>query len=716
MGFFSKPPAERLGPAILDRLPLGISVYRLEDPDDPSSLRLVYSNPASGTITGLDAANETGRRLVDIVPGVTETGLLEAYADVVRTGVSRDLGTIEYGDDQIETASYAVQAFALGESEMAIVFEDVSDRSEVEALRDAQDGIEHERARFEALFNAISDIILVYPVGPDGPEPLIAFNQTAVARYGYSPEELRAMTVHDLLDPTRVDVGGALSELRRTRRATFDSMHLSKNGDRLPMSTSAQLIEYDGRLCVVALCRDDADRREFRRQLARSNNELERAVEERTRQLADFSEDLKILHGITTAQHASSEARLEAYLQAGREMFDLPVGILSATPEDPETGERLYRLDAVLSPDPSLKPGLTVPLSEAFCDAVIRTGKTVAYADALEDAPDHPACVGRGLRAFIGTPILIDDEIVGTLNFVSPEPRIGGFSPSERDLIELMAQAISRRMMAEKSAQERDITQGRYRTIVDTVDAGVLVIDPELTVLASNPAARDALGIRKDIGHLTLADRWPVVDADGNPVVNEDLPELESLRTGRPVRGTLQGVVSPDGTTRWYRVNATPIDQDKDGRPEAVVMSLHEVTDLREAVSKAETARGLLRSVLAASPDGVMAFLAVRDEDQTIVDFEWLVMNPRAGEIVGRVPTELVGQRLLEVFPGNREAGLFDAYVDVVESGQVFRTVIAYPHDGLETSFRITAVPLNSLDGFTVTFAEIVEADLVDPA
>ena len=78
-----------------------------------------------------------------------------------------------------------------------------------------------------------------------------------------------------------------------------------------------------------------------------------------------------------------------------------------------------------------MRAGLTIPLSEAFCDAVYESGETVVYGDAEEEAPTHPACAQRGLRAFIGTPIRVDGEFYGTLNFVSPSPRPDGFKTTE---------------------------------------------------------------------------------------------------------------------------------------------------------------------------------------------------------------------------------------------------------------------------------------------
>ena len=693
---------------LLDLLPVGVAVYELDDPEDPATLRVRYANPASASAAGVDLRRHMGRRLAEVAPAAVEADLLRAYADVLRSGEPRDLGA--EGDPTGSGA--AVRAIPLDDGALAVVAESASEGAQ--ALQNAQDDLVREEDRSRTLLNAIGDVVLVYPIGPDGPGTFAVFNEAAVNRYGYSPDELRSMTVRQILDPRGVDADAALAELRRSRRATFDSVHRTKSGDRLYMSTHARLAELDGQLCVVALCRDDADRRQFRRQIARTNRQLEASVAQRTRQLEAFSEDLKILHAITTAEHPSPADRFEAYLRAGCDMFDLPVGILSETPVDESTGERQYRLEAVVSPDPELYSGLTVPLREAFCDAVVAEGHTVTYADAEEEAPDHPACLGRGLRAFIGTPVSVGGELFGTLNFVSPEPRAGGFSDVERDLIEVMAQAVGRRLEADQAEAAEAETRERYRAIVETVDAGVVVVNRDLEVVMSNPSAREFLGLDVDHGHREtddLPDRWPVVDDEGAPLAPDALPEREVLRTGEPVRGKVQGIAPPGQPIRWYRVNATPLDHDRDGTPEAVVVSFHDVSDLQGAARFAGKARGLLRAILTASSDGVMAFRSVRDADGAIVDFEWRLVTPLAAELVGRGPSDLVGRRLLEVFPGNREAGLFDAYAEVVRTGRPYETLIEYPHDGLATSFRVRAARVSDDDGFVVTFSEAVDAE-----
>jgi PAS domain S-box-containing protein len=105
------------------------------------------------------------------------------------------------------------------------------------------------------------------------------------------------------------------------------------------------------------------------------------------------------------------------------------------------------------------------------------------------------------------------------------------------------------------------------------------------------------------------------------------------------------------------------------------------------------------------SPDGMMIFRAVRDAAGRIDDFEWRYSNSSASNMVGRRAEDLLGKRLLVEMPGNRDAGLFDIYVRVVELGEPHSHEFPYRHEGLDSWFRATAIKQG--DGFYVAFTDL---------
>lgn len=112
-----------------------------------------------------------------------------------------------------------------------------------------------------------------------------------------------------------------------------------------------------------------------------------------------------------------------------------------------------------------------------------------------------------------------------------------------------------------------------------------------------------------------------------------------------------------------------------------------------------------LRSILNSSFDGIMTFKAVRDQEEHIIDFVWLFANEEACKMVGRSQKDLINKQLLNLLPGNQEAGLFNRYCQVVETGQPQTFEQFYPGEYIYRWFRISTVKLG--DGFTVTFQDI---------
>ena len=91
------------------------------------------------------------------------------------------------------------------------------------------------------------------------------------------------------------------------------------------------------------------------------------------------------------------------------------------------------------------------------------------------------------------------------------------------------------------------------------------------------------------------------------------------------------------------------------------------MADLSEA-APGLTAHGLA-GALSALPDPVVILSAVRGADGVIVDLRHEFLNESAARLYGLSVEAVLHRRLCELFPSVRELGIFDDYVQVVESG-----------------------------------------------
>jgi len=135
----------------------------------------------------------------------------------------------------------------------------------------------------------------------------------------------------------------------------------------------------------------------------------------------------------------------------------------------------------------------------------------------------------------------------------------------------------------------------------------------------------------------------------------------------------------------WYRVSMVP-------KGNQVILAVTDISDTRRAQLAQHQEAELLQSVLNASQDSIVAVDAVLDEAGLLTDFVYVMMN-RAGETtINCRLKDIQGRGMLEVFPANRETGLFDSYRQVWETGQPQRTETRYDADGVTGWFLVSIV------------------------
>ncbi|HYW31877.1 MAG TPA: ATP-binding protein [Gemmatimonas sp.] len=113
----------------------------------------------------------------------------------------------------------------------------------------------------------------------------------------------------------------------------------------------------------------------------------------------------------------------------------------------------------------------------------------------------------------------------------------------------------------------------------------------------------------------------------------------------------------------------------------------------------------MYRLVHEASPDGFTLFTPVFDDDQRVIDFIYVYVNPSGAAMVDLAPSDLVGERMSRKFPGVVASGILKGYTTAFETGVPWSHELWYEHHGVDVGFRLVAV--RSGDAVAVSYADI---------
>lgn len=122
--------------------------------------------------------------------------------------------------------------------------------------------------RMASVMEHANDVILMM----DENGCIFGANHRAVQAYGYRYDELKAMTIADLRDPsTWSTIPEFLKAAGTMEGAVFETRHRRKDGVVFPVEVNSRLIEIDGQRCRLSVIRDISQRKEHEAQIARFN-------------------------------------------------------------------------------------------------------------------------------------------------------------------------------------------------------------------------------------------------------------------------------------------------------------------------------------------------------------------------------------------------------------------------------------------------------------
>jgi diguanylate cyclase (GGDEF)-like protein/PAS domain S-box-containing protein len=225
--------------------------------------RITYANRKAGAFIGVAVETGLGKALLDIAPELRDTPLLDFYRNALER---RESGTLEVFWPP--TATWLeVRAFPTGEG-LAVYFHVIT------ARRLAEEALRKSEERFRNLFQQAGDSILIIT-----PElRIVAANGRACAKFGFSPDEFRGLSVRSI-DSGFEYSPEMVASLRAGQTQLLRMAKIRKDGSVFPAEVHVSRFEEGGQEFFQAIIRDTSTRDEAERQLRESEQRFREIIE-----------------------------------------------------------------------------------------------------------------------------------------------------------------------------------------------------------------------------------------------------------------------------------------------------------------------------------------------------------------------------------------------------------------------------------------------------
>jgi PAS domain S-box-containing protein len=261
---------------------------------------------------------------------------------------------------------------------------------------------------------------------------------------------------------------------------------------------------------------------------------------------------LERLHDIATDPTLTIDGKIDRMLVVGTDRLGTTYGLLTRI----ENGQQeIVRAVG----DGDIEPGLTVPLSAAYCRHTIESDEPMAVDDApAEGWEDDPAYEQFGFDCYLGATIRVNHEQYGTVCFIDPEARESAFSEREQTFAELLTNWIH--YLLEQQEYERELEQQQAFT-----ESLINSLPDPLYAFDENGFVRWNARLETVTGH--DENRLDEMDPD-ELVVERDREKFAELvaRVRDGQQATIRADLAvADGTSRPYELSGAPLRDETGG-------------------------------------------------------------------------------------------------------------------------------------------------------
>ena len=163
---------------------------------------------------------------------------------------------------------------------------------------------------------------------------------------------------------------------------------------------------------------------------------------------------------------------------------------------------------------------------------------------------------------------------------------------------------------------------------------------------------------------------------------------------------------------RWFRFNDHIFKRDEQGRPLRSIGVAHDIHETILATQESEKLNNWFNSVLENSPVGITALKAIRDKKGKITDLEYVFANRIAEIAINK--GELKGTLFCKDLESLKQAGLFEHYTDVIDTGIPWAGEVLFKDGHLDVNAWLLVSVSKLDDGCIASFFDVTERKQIE--
>jgi PAS domain S-box-containing protein len=328
----------------------------------------------------------------------------------------------------------------------------------------AQETIRESGERYRLILENANNGILVNEFTPRGPGRFIDFNQSACQILGMTPEELQGVSLIDLDTPDmQKRVPEIMQGLVRDRHAIFETRYRRRDNQEKIIDVSVNLFDLNGKPTMLSVVRDITDLR------------------------AAESALNALITGMVGTTGRESLDRITESLSAWLGADCVMIGEL--TPD----GERVRVLSMLLDGEKVLD--YSYSLKGTPCENTVGTGFCVYPDNVARLFPDSRDLREFKIRGYVGTALRnAAGQVIGILCILSRTAL--NLPPSAREVLDIVAAKAAAEIESLNALGALSESEEKFRALVEHSLNGILILDPEGTILFANRAAGTVIDIR----------------------------------------------------------------------------------------------------------------------------------------------------------------------------------------------------------------------------